>query len=576
MIKSDVIIIGSEGAGARAAIEVKRLGLTPLIVTKGMIAKCGSTVTAGADMDVDGKSVKEVLGLQGDVRDSMETFFEDIIIEGRYINNQKLVEIHVADAPARVKEMMDWGMKVTTVLHGPGHRYPRGVYTSGREIMRVLAQKVREAQIPVYEYFMVTDLIKKDGAIAGVSGIDLATGEFVEIGAKAVIMAAGGGMMVYPVQTAPEDITGAGQAMAWRAGASLVDMEMVQFLACTFIEPKAWKGLTFPFAIGPGVGGMEIWLLNKFGKRFMEKWDPVRMEHSTRDKLSIAIMNEVIDGMGSPAGGVYYSIKHLPDEIVDRYPAERKDPYLKEDWSFKGFNFKELLARMKKGHAIEVGPACHFFMGGLKIDETFSADLPGLYGAGEVCGGTHGGNRLSGNAGTQILVQGVRAAQNAAAYAQKSSFQDILAKDVLPLREKALRPLERSGTSPYEIKNALQKLAWEKAGVVRTAELLKETLEELAAIKKELPNIGCKNKGKIYNREWLEALQAGNLATLLEMIAGSALLRAESRGAHFRRDCKDTDNINWLKNIITANTDGRMTHRCEPIVITSLVPPKEA
>jgi len=575
LIKTDVVIIGSEGAGARAALEVKKLNLEPLIVTKGMIGRCGSTVTAGADIDVDSKSIKELLGLEGDSRDSKEAFFEDIIVEGRYINNQKLVEAHVDEAPDRIKEMMDWGMKVTNVLHGPGHRYPRGVYTTGQEIMRVLASEVRKAGIRVYEHFMVTDLVKKDGRVAGIVGLDLSTGKFVPISAKAVIIATGGGMMMYPVQTAPEDITGDGHAMAWRAGAELVDMEMVQFLACTFINPPAWRGLTFPFTIGPGVGGMEIWLMNKFGARFMKKWDPERMEHSTRDKLAIGIMNEVVDGLGSPAGGVYYSLKHLPDEIVDRYPLERKDPYLKEDWSFKGFQFKELIESMKKGKSIEVGPASHFFMGGIRINERCETSIPGLFGAGEVCGGTHGGNRLSGNACTQILVQGARAGIFASEYAKGNANGELPKEELKRLEDRVMAPVERDGTSPFELKRALQKIAWEKVGVVRTAESLTKALGEIEAIKKELPQIGCSAKNRVYNREWLEALQVESLITLLEMTAKSAALREESRGAHYRRDFTSMDNENWLRNIITENKGGQMTNSFAPVVITSLIPPKE-
>ena len=577
MIQADVVIIGSEGAGARAALEVKKAGLDPLIVTKGMIGRCGSTVTAGADVDVDSRSIKEVLGLNGDVRDSKETFFEDIIIEGRYINNQKLVEAHVEEAPLRVKEMMDWGMKVTNVLHGPGHRYPRGVYTTGQEMMRVLSAQVRKAGIRIYNYFMATDLVKKDGKIVGIVGLDLTTGEFVPIAAKAVILATGGGMMMYPVQTAPEDITGDGQVMALRAGASLVDMEMIQFLACTFITPEAWKGLTFPFTIGPGVGGMEIWLLDKFGHRFMDKWDPEHMEHSTRDKLAIAIMNEVVHGMGSPSGGVYYSIKHLPDEIVDRYPIERNDPYLKPDWSFKGFQFKELLENMKAGKSIEVGPACHFFMGGIKINEKCETSLLGLFGAGEVCGGTHGGNRLSGNACTQILVQGYRAGQNAAKYAQENDFEPLPQDELDRLKERVMAPLTREdGTDAFALKKQLQKLAWEQVGVVRTGEKLEGALAEIQSLKSQVQQISCRSKNPVYNKEWVDALQVSSLITILEATAKSALLRQESRGAHFRLDAGKMDNSNWLHNIVTTYEDGKLVTNLAPLTITSFIPPKEA
>jgi len=297
-MRTDVLVIGSEAAGARAAIAVCEQGVNVVIVTKGRMSMSGATVTAIAGIAIDRRSTKELLDLPGDTEDSPDAFFDDIVTEGKYINNQKLVEVAVNEGPLRVKELADWGMKINSFSErpGPGHRFPRDVRTTGRQIVRALGKK--SAGIKVIEDMMVTDLITLDGRVVGAVGLDLRRGEFAVILAKAVVLATGGGQTVYPITTAPEELTGDGQAIAFRAGAKLVDMEMVQFHPFDLIFPPAWKGIGFPFSIIMGIKG--AWLLNKRGERFMAKWDPKRMENNTRDVLSIAIMNEVLEGQGIP------------------------------------------------------------------------------------------------------------------------------------------------------------------------------------------------------------------------------------------------------------------------------------
>jgi succinate dehydrogenase/fumarate reductase flavoprotein subunit len=573
MKKTDVLIIGSEGAGARAAIQVHDQGHHALIITKGRFARSGATITAGMDIDMDSRSAKELLGLAGDPADSPEIFFEDMVVEGRFINNQKIVEAHVQEAPQRIKEVVDWGMEVVGFLHGPGHRYPRGVYSSGGELMKALRKEVKARKIEVLEDVMALDFLKQDGRVNGILCLDLRKGEFFTVAAKTFIVATGGGMRLFPVTTAPEELTGDGQAMAWRAGADLIDMEMVQFLPCCFITPPAWSGITFPFFMGPGVGGVDAWLLNKFGNRFMSKWDPENMERTTRDILSIAVMNEVVEGRGSPNGGVFYSIKHLPDNLIDYFPIWRNEPYLSPNWEFKGFKLKGFMEEMKRGYACEVGPACHFFMGGIRVNENGQTTVPGLYACGEVAGGTHGGNRLTGNACTQILVQGYRAG-DAAAKEAKVAPEPVIDQDQIErLKKEFLAPLEaKDGISSFSMRKRLQTLAWEKVGVLRTGELLTEALKTIGNLKEEIPQIAVKAKEPRYNREWIEALQVGNLLTLLEAIARSALSREESRGAHYRRDFPEMGDEKWLKNVVIKNAQGKTQVETVPIVITSYDP----
>jgi succinate dehydrogenase/fumarate reductase flavoprotein subunit len=573
MRTADVLIIGSEGAGARAAIEAHDRGVKVLVVTKGRMARSGATITAGMDIDMDSRSAKELLGLAGNPADSPEVFFEDMVVEGKFINNQKIVEAHVQDAPKRIKEAADWGMKVVGFLHGPGHRYPRGVYSSGGELMKALKGQVDQREIEVLEDVMVLELLKRDDRVNGVLCLDLRKGEFFTIGAKTVILATGGGMRVFPVTTAPEELTGDGQAMAWRAGADLVDMEMVQFLPCCFITPPAWSGITFPFFMGPGVGGVDAWLLNKFGNRFMKQWDPERMERTTRDILSIAVMNEVVEGRGSPSGGVFYSIKHLPDNLIDYFPVWRNEPYLTPGWEFKGFKLKGLMEEMKRGYASEVGPACHFFMGGIRINEFCQTTVPGLYAAGEVAGGTHGGNRLTGNACTQILVQGCRAGEKAALEAREVPGLEIDQDRAKALEKDYLKPFQNpEGPSSFALKKRIQTLAWEKVGVLRSGDLLNDALKTIDAMKEESVQVAVKVKDRQYNKEWIEALQARSLLTLLEAICRSGLAREDSRGAHYRRDFSRLDNEKWLKNVVVKNVQGKMETETVPIVMTSYDP----
>ena len=578
MFKTDVLVIGSEGAGSRAAVAASEQGVEVIMVTKGLFTKSGATITAGADIDVDSKSCCDLFGLKGDPQDSPEIFFEDIVIEGKYINDQRLVEVHVRDAPIRVKELADRGMKITGFIHAPGHRYPRGIYTSGKEQMRAMRGWVRERDtIQVVENTMMTDLLTCGGRVVGAVGVDLYTGEFTTIVAKAVILATGGGMMVFPVSTAPQELTGDGQVMAWRAGAELVDMEMTQFLPGCLIEPLAWRGLGISFNLCCMGGGVEAYLLNRHGYRFMKDWDPERMERSTRDILSIAMMNEVIEGRGSPSGGVYMSLAHLPHNVIENYPRWFGSDNLTEDWVFKGFDLKELVEHIKRGYAVEVGPASHFFMGGVRVNERCEASLSGLYAAGEVAGGLHGGNRLSGNACTQIFVQGAISGRAAAEYARGVEFSKIDEEQVNTLQKKLLKPLERrDGVKTFEFKKQIQKLAWENVGVLRSGSYLGEALKEIQRMKEEdLPRVWSGAKERVYNREWVESIQVENLLTLLEAIARSALMREESRGAHYRKDFPKTDNRNWLKNIIIKNVNGKIELTTRPVVVTQFELPKE-
>ena len=578
IIETDVLIVGSEGAGSTAAIEAAKQGVKVTIATKGRLGKCGATVTGDADLNVDSKSLSELFPwLSGtDPRDSKEKFFEDIVKGGKYLNNQKLVEIHVKEAPERLKDLVDWGVKIEWVMHSSGHTYPRGVFIPGTRLMPVLKKKVKESGVEVIEDTMITDLLTKGKRVIGAVGINLKTGEFLLFKAKAVVLATGGCMRIYPFTTAPEELTGDGVAMAYRAGAELIDMEFPMFLPGCFVWPPALQGVDVPFVLstagryGPG------WLLNRYGERFMAKWAPETMEHSTRDICSVAMMTEILEGRGSKRGGVYVSLKHLPDNLID-FIHEWQAPEML--WRYGGFNLDDFIPRdTLKKEALEAAPACHFMNGGIRINERCETNLQGLYAAGETTGGVHGGNRLSGNAFTEMIVWGTRAGRFAANYAKKvKAFPEVDEEQLKSLRNRVFLPLERNeGIDPIELKNKVQKLAWEKVGVIRNGPTLEEAIKEIERMKKEeLPKLYTKSKDRIYNREWIEAIQLENMLQVLEIIARAALMRKESRAAHYRKDYPYTDYKNWTKNIVVSQVAGKMRLTLKPVVITKLKPPKK-
>jgi succinate dehydrogenase/fumarate reductase flavoprotein subunit len=564
--ETDVLIIGTEGAGARAAIEICRESPTCRVtaVTKGRFTQSGATLTAGTDINLDGISMMELFGFKEKSVDTKETFFEDIIIEGRYLNNQKLVQIMVEEAPQAIKEVADWGMNVTGYWRAAGHRYPRGILSTGMSMMSALKKKVKEYKdrITIHEDVMVVDLILDDQkAVSGAVGLDMRTGEAVVYIAKATLLATGGGLRVYPWTSGPEELTGDGQAMAYRAGCELTDMEFVQFLICTLECPPTKVKSVNPFL------NLGAWLLNSEGQRFMKHWDPDRMEQSTRDNLAIGIISEILDGRGfrdDKTGFVLVSMKHLPEEILELNQAVLS-------WVDRTFINK------MKGGAAPCFPACHFYCGGVRIDESFKTNVAGLYAVGEISGGMHGANRLSGNAITEVIVAGKLVGKGVADFITQRGKPTINESHYSNLVEKVFWPLGRyqsqGGESPITIRKTIQKIAGTYAPVVRDDEGLNKALGLLNQVRNDIAGLSLSNNERVYNREWIEALQVENMATTLEMIVRSALVRKESRGGHYRRDYPQTDNHNWLKNTLLKKDDkDRMIVDTMPAVLTKLYP----
>jgi len=542
------------------------------IATKGRMGKCGATITCYyGDWDCDSRSIHELLGLPGDPRDSPEKFFEDVILGGKYINNQKLVEITVKEAPETALELANWGVKWGFGGHAaPGHRHARGLYAvpTGISIVKALKAQCVERGVELVEDVMVLDLLTQGKRVVGATAVDMRTGKFYVFKAKAVVMATGGGQKLYPYTTSPEELTGDGMVMAYRAGAELVDMEMIQFVPGP-VWPQWLIGIPALQMFGGHIGA---WMLNKHGERFLAKWDPERMEETTRDIWGLAIMTEILEGRAGPHGGIFYSYKHIPDNLIDYFAKYYPVP----EWKYQGFYYKDIVEKMKKGFAIELGVCSHFWMGGIKINERCETNLPGLFAAGETAGGVNGGNRLSGMALCEIGVWGRRAGKFAGEYALKAKPPEINSKQVESSRERAFQPLKRhEGISPIEVRKKIHKLAYEYVGPIRTEEGLKRVMTEIGRIRKEeIPMLYCTNKDLEFNKEWVEALQDDNLLTSLEVSVRSALTRKESRGAHYRKDYPNTDNENWLKNTVIKQVEGEPIIDTKPVIITKITPPK--
>ncbi|MHA2406796.1 MAG: FAD-binding protein, partial [Candidatus Ranarchaeia archaeon] len=509
--------------------------------------------------------------------DSKNKFFEDTVRGGKFLSDQELVKIHVEDAPDRLQDLIDWGTKLGEIWKASGHSYPRGVYIPGTKLMPVLKRKTLAVGVQLYEDVMITDILTNNGRAVGAIGIDIKLGHILVFKAKATILATGGAMRVYPLVTAPEELTGDGMAMAYRAGAELANMEFPMFLPGCFVFPKALAGADVPFQLSTE-GWIQGYLLNKKGERFMVKWSPETMEHTTRDITSIAMMSEVLDGNGSPHGGVYVSLKHLPDNLIDYMHTWLK--WLQDKgypWTYGGFDLADFIPKdYIKNNALEAAAASHFTNGGIRINGKCETNIPGLYASGETTAGVHGGNRLSGNAFTEMIVWGHRSGKFAAEYVKGAPASEVDPAQVKTLKEKILKPLEgKQGENPIEFRKQLQDLAWTKVGVVRDGPLLVEAEKEIQELlDNKVSNLVTKTKDRRWNREWIEAVQAENMTLILLLTAKASIMRTESRGALYRRDHPMTDYDGWTKNIIVKLVDGKPHLSTVPANITTLKPPK--
>ena len=533
-ISTDVLIIGSGGAGSRAAIEVDDAGLKAIIVSKGLSFRSGCTGMAEGGYNAVFKTV--------DKDDSIDAHIHDTLKGGSYLNDSRLVEILVNESPKRLIDLENYGALFDRQESGQidqrpfgGQTYRRTCYQgdrTGAELLNALKEEIIRRDIECIEEVMITSLVTQEDQVIGATGLDLKDSSLIYFKAKSVVLASGGAGQLYPVTSNTFQKNGDGFAIAYRAGANLVDMEQIQFHPTGMVAPESKKGVLVTEAVR-AEGGK---LLNTEGERFMARYSPEKMELSTRDVVARSIYQEIIEGRGTENGGVYLDISHLDDDYID------------EKLETMVLQFENVGVDIKHG-PIEVAPTAHHFMGGLKINTDASTSLKNLFGAGEVCGGVHGANRLGGNALADTQVFGKRAGVSASEAAKETELET----NEEQVKEEASRieGLIKKGTiKPQEFKNNIKKLMWEKVAIVRDEKTLNEALGELQQMQKELVNLDVSDK-KQYNTDLVTALEVINMVEICILTVKSAILRRESRGAHFRSDFPETKD-EWKKSIVMS------------------------
>jgi len=562
--ETDVLVVGGGGAGFRAAIAAREKGRNVLLLSKGPLARCGATPMAGADFTLDGRSMSQIEGLRGDPNDSPEKVFNDIVTQGSFLNNQKLVEQYIRLAPQCLRELIEWGIQIKLSDE-------RMIFTTGIGIMDALLKKARSIGVDLLADVFLLDLVVRDGKVTGAIGLDIRSGEFIEFRCKAVVMATGGWHKAFWPNTGMRDLSGEGIAMAHRAGADLGNMEFITFCCNVFLHPPIWRGSIAPYLMSLVVGGR---LTNSLGEEFLEKYDPyvVKIGSSTewnKSFISHATMKEVRAGNGLPNGGVHYSRGEVPWENIELVAS-----MVFPKWKYKAMDLADWGRKLKDNEPVEVGPAVEYFEGGIVVNERFETTLQGLYAAGECTLGAFGANRVFA-AITEMLVHGADAGANAGDYARNAKVPETDGEILRDFREQAEAPLVRpKGLNPPQVRRRVQEAAHKYLGPIRNREEIESFLNVLTAVRKdELPNLAVTSKSRTYNKEWIDAVELQNMVQLLETAAKSALLRTESRGVHYREDYPNVDNDNWLQeSIVKKRSDGfEVTKR--PVTVTTMTPP---
>jgi succinate dehydrogenase / fumarate reductase, flavoprotein subunit len=554
----DVLVIGAGGAGLSAAVKAAIHGVKVGVVSKSLLGKAHTVMAEGG--------VAASIGNVDD-RDNWRVHFADTMRGGQYINNWRMAELHAREAGERVRELESWGALFDRTKEGKilqrnfgGHKYPRLAHVgdrTGLEIIRTLQDHGIHQGIDFMMETTILTLLKDGNRIAGAFGYDRERGRFKLFRAKAVILATGGIGRAYKITSNSWEYTGDGHALAYEAGATLLDMEFVQFHPTGMVWPPSVRGIL----VTEGVRGEGGILKNSEGKRFMfddipplyknqtadneeEGWRYTQGDKNarrppellTRDHVARCIVREVREGRGSPHGGVFLDIAWIKERIPNG--AE----HIKKKLPSMYHQFKQLGDIDITAEPMEVGPTTHYMMGGVKVDpDTQMSAVEGLYAAGECGAGLHGANRLGGNSLSDLLVFGSRAGEYAAAYARKHEMGAVDNAQVAASAAEALAPFDRKGgESPYAVQHDLQDLMQDLVGIVRREDEMQKAIEGIEALKKRAAEVYVPGNRE-YNNGWHTAMDLKNLLTVSEMIARAGLERKESRGAHFRDDFPDKD-----------------------------------
>jgi succinate dehydrogenase / fumarate reductase flavoprotein subunit len=575
----DVVVVGAGGAGLRAAIEAHESGARTAVVCKSLLGKAHTVMAEGGIAAAMANLYPE---------DNWRVHFRDTMRGGKMLNHWRMAQLHAQEAPDRVRELEDWGALFDRTPDGlisqrdfGGHRYARLAHVgdrTGLELIRTLQQRTVALGIDVYMECTVTRLLTDENGVTGAFGYWRESGRFVAWQAPSVVLATGGIGKSYKVTSNSWEYTGDGHSLALAAGASLVNMEFVQFHPTGMVWPPSVRGILVTESVR-GDGGI---LKNSAGNRFMFDYIPDFFRKETaetedeadrwyddkknnrrppellpRDEVARAINSEVKAGRGTPHGGVYL-------DIASRRSAE----YIRKRLPSMYHQFKELAEVDITAEAMEVGPTCHYVMGGVEVDpDTEAARVPGLFAAGEVAGGMHGSNRLGGNSLSDLLVFGRRAGLAAAEHARARPTRAALPDDALAdAAQAALAPFEREGgENPYTVQHDLQQTMHDLVGIIRTEAEMEQALERIAALKARVANLSVEGHRQ-YNPGWHLALDLPHMLLVSECIARAALARQESRGGHTRDDFPATD-AEWARtNLICSRaTDGSVELTRQPL-----------
>jgi succinate dehydrogenase / fumarate reductase flavoprotein subunit len=569
----DVIVIGAGGAGLRAAIEASAQNAKVALVCKSLLGKAHTVMAEGGAAAALGNVMGE---------DNWRVHFRDTMRGGKMHNNWRMAQIHAQEAPDRINELEAWGALFDRTPDGRinqrpfgGHTYSRLAHVgdrTGLEMIRVLQDKGVHSGIDVHMECTIVRLFVVGGRVAGALGYFRETGRFVLFRAPAIVLATGGIGKAWQITSNSWEYTGDGHALAYDAGAELIDMEFVQFHPTGMVWPPSVRGIL----VTEGVRGEGGVLKNSTGERFMFRYMPDMFkgdfaeteaesdawvkgdrknnrrppELLTRDVVAKAITKEIAEGRGTPHGGVLLDIasKQSPDFIKKKLPSMYHQ-------------FKELAQVDITKDPMEIGPTTHYVMGGVKVDaETQESTVPGLYAAGEVGGGMHGANRLGGNSLSDLLVFGRRAGLHATE--KGGSAQAIPDAEVEAAMRDALAPFERDGENPFAVQAALQAVMQRNAGIIRDKSGLETALSELEKLKGRARKAGITGSRE-YNPGWHTAIDLHSLLVVSEATARAALERTESRGGHTRSDHPDSDERQTREQIVIKKEGDRMAVRRE-------------
>jgi succinate dehydrogenase/fumarate reductase flavoprotein subunit len=559
-ITTDILILGTGGAGLMAALHAhwRDAQQKVLLVSKGMLGKSGCTrmVQGGYNVALDAK-------------DSVQAHFEDTVRGGAFLNDQDLAWTLVEDAPRIVRELENRiGCMFDRAADGrihqkafAGQTFDRTVHVgdlTGIEIMARLRDHVFASGIPCLENTRGLELLtSSDGhRVIGALLLDIQTGEFITVKSKAVILATGAGPLMYQRSACAQEKSSDGIAMAFRAGAHLMDMEMVQFHPTGLVVPGSRLNGAL---LEEGLRGAGAHLFNGKGERYMERYDPEKMERSTRDRVSRAAFVEIMAGRGTENDGVLIDVTHLGAEYVEQNFTGMRDRCLRIGYD---------LARER----VEVAPTAHFNMGGVRINRDGFTNLEGLFAAGEDASGVHGANRLGGNGVAESTVYGARVGDFVAHWVRSASHTELRREQIADGQSNADRFLERDGNeNPFGLREELGRLMWEKVGIIREGKNLGKAIAGISELRKRAEQVSAPG-GRRFNLGWQQALDLRNLLTASELIARSALTREDSRGAHYRSDYDQTDNAKWLRNIYLSRDGAGVKSWTVPVKLERLGP----